>query len=299
MHRINYCKVLNPGYTPVWSSFSARKHVCCCTVFIRTWWHFHLNNKIDFTLDLIFLPTGHRLANMLLARVAHFNDVFDLCLITSCFAVRPKGQRWKKKQLTHLKKWFTNSECETGTHRRRLRRVFGRCGDTERRNALQNPASSLPFSHISTREKQAPACAMAAFSTKATSVSYKGSLLSPPSPFDKLRSYHYWHRSQIRVELRPSQRNCSAKESVFFFSSFFHLSALFSGETPVFLPVMTPVEDRSIIYISERGKNPKVEEWRDGGRRRTHRSLHGCCRLRRWSGISSGIRCLLFFFSQA
>lgn len=33
---------------------------------------------------------------MLLARVAHFNDVFDLCLITSCFAVRPKGQRWKR-----------------------------------------------------------------------------------------------------------------------------------------------------------------------------------------------------------
>lgn len=120
-----------------------------------------------------------------------------------------------------------------------------------------------------------------------------------PPPFDKLRSYHYWHRSQIRVELRPSQRNCSAKESVFFFSSFLPLSALFSGETPVILPVMTPVEDRSIIYISERGKNPKVEEWRDGGRRRTHRSLHGCCRLRRWSGISSGIRCLLFFFSQA
>lgn len=85
----------------------------------------------------------------------------------------------EKKQLTHLKKWFTNSECETGTHRRRLRRVFGRCGDTERRNVLQNPASSLPFSHISTREKQAPACAMDAFSTKATSVSYKGSLPPP------------------------------------------------------------------------------------------------------------------------
>lgn len=46
------------------------------------------------------------------------------------------------------------------------------------------------------------------------------------------------------------------------------------------------------------GKKAKVEEWRDGGRRRRHRSLHGCCRLRRWSGISSGIRCLLFFFPR-
>lgn len=90
-----------------------------------------------------------------------------------------------------------------------------------------------------------------------------------------------------------------SKEIRFFFSSFLHLSALFSGETPVILPVMTPVEDRSIIYILERGKNPK---WRSGETEEEGAHIAACtaaavCGADRESLL--GFAVYYFFFSQA
>lgn len=131
-----------------------------------------------------------------------------------------------------------------------------------------------------------------AFSTKVTSVWHKSSLLFPPS--NKLRSYHYWHRSQIRAELCLSCWCCTAKN---YFIFLLHLSTLLSREMPVILPVMTPVEHRSIINISEWGNT------QSGGVETQRKKAHTlqpaqscCCHLRCWSEISSGICCLPFFF---
>lgn len=82
----------------------------------------------------------------------------------------------------------------------------------------------------------------------------------PPSTSCALTTTDTGHKSglnYVRHRETVQQRN-----PFFFFSSFLHWSALFSGETPVILPVMTPVEDREhYLHFGAGGKTPK---WRSG-----------------------------------
>lgn len=100
----------------------------------------------------------------------------------------------------------------------------------------------------------------------------KGSLLSPPpSTSCALTTPDTGHKSGLRYVRH--RETVQQRNAFLFFSSFLYLSTLFSGETPVILPVMTPVEDRSIIYISERGKNPK---WRTGEKEEEGAHIAAC-----------------------
>lgn len=121
---------------------------------------------------------------------------------------------------------------------------------------------------------------------------------APPSTSCALTTTDTGHKSglnYVRHRETVQQRN-----PFFFFSSFLHWSALFSGETPVILPVMTPVEDREHYLHFGAGEKPQ-----SGGVERRRKKAHTSQPARLlpsaalignlfWDSLFT-----IFFFSQA